>query len=209
MKLSHIILKVEQLDKAVQEYREKGFAVEYGRKKNPINALIYFSNGPYIELLDGTRMPGAAKAAMRFFGKGVVIDRLQRLDDCAPGYCELALENYETKLNSEIAILQRHGIKSCKVPSRRRADTHGRDLRFRLAFPEALDIPFLMTYFSVDPKPVNFVHPNGILEVGKVVYGTDPSRFAVIRELCDDKRLELAEGSGIRVEFIKSDKDSV
>ena len=32
----------------------KGFAVQYGRKKNPINALIYFSNGPYIELLDGT-----------------------------------------------------------------------------------------------------------------------------------------------------------
>ena len=39
---------------------------------------------------------------------------------------------------------------------------------------EALDVPFLMTYFSVDPKPVNFVHPNGIREVGKVVYGTDP-----------------------------------
>lgn len=208
MKLSHIILKVERLDRAVQEYREKGFSVEYGRKKNPINALIYFSNGPYIELLDGTRMPGAAKTAMRFFGKGMIIDRLQRLDDCAPGYCELALENYETDLNREIAILQKHGIKSCKAPSRR-VDTHGRDLRFRLAFPEALDVPFLMTYFSVDPKPVNFVHPNGIREVGKVVYGTDPSRFAVIQELCDDKRLELTEGGGIYVEFIKSDKGNV
>lgn len=53
MKLSHVILKVEQLDKAVQEYREKGFVVEYGKEKNPINALIYFSKGPYIELLDG------------------------------------------------------------------------------------------------------------------------------------------------------------
>ena len=153
-------------------------------------------------------MPGAVKAAMRFFGKGVIIDRLQRLDDCTSGYCELALENYETDLNREIAILQTHGIKSCKVPNRRR-DTHGRYLRFRLAFPDALDIPFLMTYFSVDPKPVNFVHPNGIREIGKVVYGTDSSRFAVIKELCDDKRLELTEGGGIHVEFIKSGKDGV
>ena len=153
-------------------------------------------------------MPGAAKATMRFFVKGVLMDRLQRIDDCAPGHCELALENYETKLNREIAILQRHGIKSFKVSSRR-IDTHGRDLRFRLAIPETLDVPFLMTYFSVDPKPVNFVHPNGIREVGNVIYGTASSRFAVIRELCDDKRLELTEGGGIRVEFIKSDKDSV
>lgn len=36
MKLSHVILKVEQLDKAVQEYREKGFAVEYGKKKKTL-----------------------------------------------------------------------------------------------------------------------------------------------------------------------------
>lgn len=72
MKLSHVILKVKKLDKAVQEYREKGFAVEYGREKNPINALIYFSKGPYIELLDGSRMPGAAKGIMRLLGKGAL-----------------------------------------------------------------------------------------------------------------------------------------
>ena len=96
MKLSHVILKVKKLDKAVQEYREKGFAVEYGREKNPINALIYFSKGPYIELLDGSRMPGAAKGIMRLLGKGALIDRLQRLDTCGLGYCELAFENYET-----------------------------------------------------------------------------------------------------------------
>ena len=42
--------------------------------------MIYFSKGPYIELLDGSRMPGAAKALMRLLGKGALIDRLQRLD---------------------------------------------------------------------------------------------------------------------------------
>lgn len=202
MKLSHVILKVEQLDKAVQEYREKGFAVEYGREKNPINALIYFSKGPYIELLDGSRMPSAAKAIMRLLGKGALIDRLQLLDTCGLGYCELAFENYETDLNREIAILQKYGIKSCGMPSHR-IDTHGRDLRFRIASPAALDVPFLMTYFSVDPKPVNLVHPNGTTEISKVVYGTDLARFPLIKELCDDERLELKEGYGIDVVFDK------
>lgn len=200
MRTSHVILKVEQLDRAVREYRERGFAVEYGREKNPVNALIYFSEGPYLELLDGTRMPAAVKTFMRVIGKKALSNRLQRLDDCGPGYCELALENYKSNLNEEIAVLKKHGIKSYNVPSRR-VDTHGRDLRFRLAVPEALDVPFLMTYFSIDPKPANFVHPNGIREISRIAYGTDPSRFAVIEELCDDERLKLTTGHGIEVEF--------
>ena len=113
---------------------------------------------------------------------------------------KLALENYKDNLDEEIAILKKHGIESYGVPSRR-VDTHGRDLRFRLAVPKALDVPFLMTYFSIDPKPANFVHPNGIREISRVSYGTDPSRFAVIEELCDDERLKLTTGRRIEVEF--------
>lgn len=204
MKLSHVILKVDRLDEAVREYREKGFTVEYGKTKNPYNALVYFSEGPYLELLAGTGLPDFVKKLLRFFGKGAVADRLQRIDGCGLGYCELALENYETDLAREKAILKKYGIGCCEMPSRR-LDTHGRDLRFRIAYPEALNVPFLMTYFSEDPKPADFVHPNGVRGIKKVVYRTDPTRFAPIRALCDDERLELAAGSGIDVEFDKSD----
>ena len=202
MKLSHLILKVEQLDQAVRECRKEGFAVEYGRAKNPINALIYFSEGPYIELLDSSRMPDAVKALMRLLGKGALVDRFERLDSCAPGYRELALESYGSNLAKERAVLRKHGIRSCEAPARR-VDAHGRDLRFRIASPTALDIPFLMTYFSADPKPKNFVHPNGIEQINRVVYSTNPVRFPLIRELCDDERLELASTGNIEVSFKK------
>ncbi|RNL42960.1 VOC family protein [Paraeggerthella hongkongensis] len=202
MKLSHLILKVEQLDQAVREYRKEGFAIEYGRAKNPINALIYFSEGPYIELLDGSRMPDAVKALMRLLGKGALVDRFERLDSCASGYRELALESYGSNLAKERAVLRKHGIRSCEAPARR-VDAHGRDLRFRIASPTALDIPFLMTYFSADPKPKNFVHPNGIEQINRVVYSTNPVRFPLIRELCDDERLELASTGNIEVSFKK------
>ena len=36
MKLGHILYKVNDLDAAVKEYTEKGFTVEYGKKKNHI-----------------------------------------------------------------------------------------------------------------------------------------------------------------------------
>ena len=122
------------------------------------------------------------------------------LSGITPHIGMVLLKQSKTDLKKEIAILQKYGIKSCGMPSRR-IDTHGRDLRFRIASPAALDVPFLMTYFSVDPKPVDFVHPNGITEISKVVYGTDPARFTLIKELCDDERLELEAGNGIEVEF--------
>jgi hypothetical protein len=201
MKLSHIILKVDNLDNAVTEYRRKGFAVEYGRLKNPVNALIYFSKGPYIELLDGTRMPSFIKRLFRLAGKGCMVDRLQTIDDSKPGsYCQLALENYKKDLKTETELLKKHGIKSYGLPGRRN-DIHGRHLRFRLAVPADLNIPFLMTYFSEDPKPVDFIHPNGIKEVKKVIYGTNSAYFELIKELCDDERLQLREGAGIEVKF--------
>jgi len=57
VRLGHVIYVVKDLDAAVNEWRKKGFTVEYGRTKNPMNALIYFSEGPYIELLkDGKRL---------------------------------------------------------------------------------------------------------------------------------------------------------
>lgn len=200
MKLSHIIVKVEDLDQAVQEYRDKGYAVEYGKSKNPYNALIYFSKGPFLELLASTGMPSFIKGLMRFFGKGLLMDRLHHLDTCELGYCELALETYEKDFRNEIAILEKYGMKSQGIPSRR-LDTHGRDMRFQILSPASLGVPFFMTYFSVDPKPVDFTHPNGIREVKKVVYKTSPTYFSLIKELCDDERLELAEGKGIELEF--------
>lgn len=200
MKLSHVILKVDNLHQAVREHTEKGFVVEYGRSKDPINAMIYFSEGPFIELLDGSRMPAAAKSLMRFLGKEILIDRVQRLDDCAPGYCDLALENYEKDLNREKEFIKKYGIKCSGMPNRR-VDTHGRDLRFRLLVPEVLALPFMMTYFSIDPKPANFVHPNGIRTISRIVYGTDPKWFSLIKELCDDERLILSPENGIEVEF--------
>lgn len=200
MKVSHIILKVDDLDRAVKEYRSRGFEVEYGRAKNPINALIYFSEGPYIELLDSTHMPAFFKKLFRLLGKGKMVDRLGYWDAYPGGYCGLALETYEPTLEKEIAILQKHRQGYFQMNNRRN-DTKGRSLRFKTVCPDEVALPFFMTYFNIDPKPKNFVHPNGVKGITKVTFGTKEKLMPLIRELCDDPMLKLFPGEGIDVEM--------
>lgn len=196
MKVSHIMYRVRDLEQGVEEFRAKGFEVEYGREKNPINALIYFSEGPYIELLAGSKMPAFFKGLFRLLGHGKLVDRLNSYDNHPGGPCGLALENYKTDLDAECAILKKHGYDAGQRNIQRN-DTKGRKLRFRVAFPNDVQLPFFMTYFNIDPKPKVFVHPNGVTRISRVAFGTRKELFPVIRELCDDEMLELQEGDGV------------
>jgi hypothetical protein len=190
--------RVQDLDKAVEEYRKKGFEVEYGRNKNPINALIFFSKGPYIELLAGTKMPLLMKGVLRLLGQGKLVDRLDFWDAHPVGRpCGLALENYRNELDIERAILKKYGY-SCFQVNSRRNDTKGRKLLFKVGYPNDLQIPFYMTYFNIDPKPKDFVHPNGIVRISHISFGIREELFPLMRELCDDGILDLCTGDGIQ-----------
>lgn len=197
MKVSHIIYKVADLQESVEAYREQGFTVEYGHPGRPYNALIYFSEGPFLELLAGTKMPAAVKKMLHLFGKGKLADRLDAWDAHPGGPCALALENYRQDFASEKQSLARYGIKLCEIPSRRK-DVHGRKLRFKVAYPDDLRLPFFMNYFNIDPKPKNYIHPNGIVGLREVTFGTAAELIPLMQELCDDPRLILEEGDGIK-----------
>jgi len=54
-----------------------------------------------------------------------------------------------------------------------------------------------MTYFNIDPKPVNFIHPNGIKRIKNVSFETREELIPIIKELSDDPVLTLFIGSGI------------
>lgn len=191
MRLGHIIYTVKDLDKVVKEWQDKGFVVEYGRKKNPINALIYFSEGPYVELMQGSGMTSFGKGFMKIVGKGNFIKRFDYWDTCAEGWSCLAIEKDPGPLDSEIAYLNSVGIKGTYMKSLKRVDTQDRELRYQCYFTDDIHMPFLMSYFETDPKPKNFVHPNGIKRVSKVVYRTNEAYIKAIKHLVDDNTLVL------------------
>ncbi|KPU43003.1 hypothetical protein OXPF_34340 [Oxobacter pfennigii] len=196
MKLSHIIYKVKELHQGVEEFLAMGFDVEYGKEKNPYNAIIYFSEGPYLEILGSTGMPRTVKQILRIFGQGKFADRLDYWDNHPGGPCGLALENYKTNLDAELTILKKYNQSWFTMPSKR-DDTKGRKLRFTCAFPNDIQLPFLMTYFNIDPKPKAFIHPNGAVNISSVSFGTKKEFIPLIKELCDDDRLKLFAGEGV------------
>ncbi|WDV44798.1 VOC family protein [Clostridiaceae bacterium M8S5] len=208
MKVSHILYKVNELDKAVEEWRDKGFVVEYGKEKNPYNALIYFTNGPYIELFQNSGMPNIVKKILKLLGKSALVNQIEYWENAGEGLIGVAIENYKDNLDDELAILKKYKHKYFKMNSKR-MDTKGNLLKFKVAFPYNLKIPFLMTYFNIDPKPFNFIHPNGIEGISSITFGTDKELIPLIKELCDDPILKLYHGSEVKdMEFIKKNKEA-
>lgn len=196
MKVSHIIIKVNCLDEAVKEWTKNGFIVEYGKKKNSYNALIYFKEGPYIELYERCGMPSLLKKVMKFFGKKAFVDRMDFWDNHQEGIIGLELETYQTNVEKEVGLLREYNEKymlmNCK-----RLDAKDRKLEFTCVFPDSMKIPAFMTYFSIDPKPKTDIHLNGIKGVKSIAFGTEEELIPLINKLCDDDRLKLFIGSGV------------
>lgn len=194
MRAGHLIYKVADLELAVKEWRDKGFVVEYGRTKNPYNAIIYFSEGPYIELLAGTGMPVIVKKILSLLGKRKAIERFDYLDSAPEGWVDFCIEKNPGSLDEEIAYLNERGIKGFYLKKGKRVDTKQRELRYKCFFPEERGCPFLMSYFTVDPRPKNFTHPNGIKRVGQITFTTTKALAGLIESILDDSTVTIVAG---------------
>ena len=196
MKVGHILYKVNNLEDAVIKFREQGFKVEYGSKSSPHNALIYFSEGPYIELLGKAPVPFYISLILRLSRRGKVVDRFNHWKNVEEGFFAMCLESSETNFNAEEDILINHR-QPYFITESSRTDPLNRLLKWTLLFPYELKLPFLMTRFNINPRPKALVHPNGVKGIKSITFGTDQGLIPIIRELCDDKILELRVGTGV------------
>ena len=195
MKVSHVLFKTNDLKKTIKEFENSGFKVEYGSKKKPHNALIYFSEGPYIEILEKAPVSSFMKLILRLIGKGYLAERFTSWENTEEGFFEICLENNTSNFRAEKNLLKQLGEKYFVTQSKR-IDPMNRILKWKLLFPRQIKIPFLMTQFNINPKPRNFIHPNKIRRIHQVSYVTEPNIVGIINELCNDDRLQLSTGKG-------------
>ena len=193
MKVSHVLYKTNNLEASFKEFEKLGYKVVYGSRKKPHNALIYFSEGPYIELLEKAPVSSFLKVILRLLGKGKVVDRFNSWENSTEGFFEICLENNTTNFKKEEKILAKFG-EDYFITNSKRIDVSNRVLKWKLLFPNQIKIPFLMTQFNINPKPKNFVHPNKIKRIKQISYSTEASIIPVINELCNDDILQLFIG---------------
>ena len=203
MKLSHILIKVNDLDKAVKDWKDEGFIVEYGKAKNPYNALIYFKDGAYIELFKFNGLPKIINYLLRIVGKSDFVKKMEFWANHEKGLLSIMLENYENNLDNEIAILKKHGLFGV-LSNKTRKDVNKRKLDFKVFFTNDIYFPDLMTFFSVNPKPQENTHPNGIKGVKSISLGLNKNQQKIFMDICDDETIKLFEGQGIKnLEWLK------
>ncbi|MDO5716268.1 MAG: VOC family protein [Tissierellia bacterium] len=190
MRIGHIIYKTPNLKQTVEEWREKGFEVEYGTKGKSHNALIYFTEGPFIELLGPVHIPSPVQFLMKLFGK-YALHRFKKLIDAPYGWVDMAIEKDPGDLTEEINYLKSRGMKGTYLRHSYRKDTKNRKLKFKNFFPENNEMPFLMSYYTMDPKPKDFTQPNGLRRIKSITYRVHPSCKEELEHLVDDPTLRL------------------
>lgn len=193
MKVSHVLYKTNNLEASFKEFEKLGYKVVNGSRKKPHNALIYFSEGPYIELLEKAPVSSFLKVILRLLGKGKVVDRFNSWENSTEGFFEICLETNTTNFKKEEKILAKFE-EGYFITNSKRIDVSNRVLKWKLLFPNQTKIPFLMTKFNINPKPKNFVHPNKIKRIKQISYSTEASIIPVINELCNDDILQLFIG---------------
>lgn len=177
----------------MNKFTDLGFKVEYGSKEHPHNALIYFSEGPYIELLVDAPVSPFKLFLLRLIGKGKIADRFVDWGKGGEGFFEICLENYAEDFREEEKIMQSFN-QSYFITKSSRLDPKNRLLRWKMLFPMEKRLPFLMTYFNVDPKPKDFVHPNGFKKIKEVSYPVGQKEWMpLLQALCNPSDLKLVE----------------
>ena len=54
----------------------------------------------------------------------------------------------------------------------------------------------IMTYFNINPKPQNFIHPNDVSRIDKVSYGINSELESIFCKLCSDEAIDLVQKKG-------------
>lgn len=221
-RIDHIIVKVDDLHRAVQEFSEAGFAVFYGSsQEKAYNALIYLQDGSALELLDTKIFP---RWVLPLLKSGIV--RLLSVGHDRIGCFALKEEPlldyiiYSSDIDASRARFGRHSGKVVALGKRQKPN--GQSLRWWLLFPRDRALPFIISDYvparmSADETDIQ---PNGItgLHTLEVHFAGETTAFQQrIRDFygVEEKNLTpLTEGFQVqtdnaRIHYIRSSQHKI
>ncbi|MEM5342164.1 VOC family protein [Paraburkholderia azotifigens] len=195
MQLDHVVIAVRDLDDASRTYRKLGFNVVAGGVHGHAptrNALIVFSDGSFMELIEWTaRSPGDAwQRTLEAHGEGLV---------------DFALTTQD--LNDVFARARSNGIEMGGPIAGSRTTPEGVVLQWQTGRPASRELPFVCLDITARAERVPTgdvrIHPNGVTGVIAVVVAvvdayTSLDRYLGAFDIHEGSRFDLTE-MGVRV----------
>ncbi|QKX04984.1 hypothetical protein HN014_08665 [Aquimarina sp. TRL1] len=184
LQCSHILCKVDNIHKLVEDYTKLGFSLIWGsRKEKAHNALLWFEEGPYIEFFQLPKKFEVLSYPLKmFYGRGAG-DRWTKWSKSPEGWCDMALESQETILATSFmppvdlkAIkkeMDKTGVRSSRIIKNKRVSPEGVKIKYSIFCPNATGFPFVFSGYDSPQKPEKIKHPNGATKINWVKMGVD------------------------------------
>lgn len=197
MKITQIVYKVDDLERAAARASEKGLAAEYGRKRKPYNAFIYFEDETFVELIENTGIPAAARIAMKAVNRKF-IGRFEKWDRADEGPLGIGIQVTERQMREIKAYLKKkYGICCFRLTSRRR-NIHGMDFVAKCLFPENTFLPFFVTPYRDAEDAVLHRNLNGNKRVKHIEITLPDKEYEIASDLQAKFRLWEEAEAGLR-----------
>ena len=182
---SHVVQRVQDLPTAVAAFEQAGFAVQWGSEPSHAhNALIYFEQGPFLELVNplSIGLRGALMRQVARIGRLLGEPGLTRLDGWvrSDGFCDHALE-VDVPMTQALSQLNSRGVALSKPRPFSRTQPDGIRLDWSLVAPLDTTLPFIMDPYRPSlPRPdSHMAHPNGVRRCEALTVETlDPTSLA-------------------------------
>lgn len=204
MKLSHVQIKVADINKAAEDFRRLGFEVEMGRE-NATNAFIFFGNDVFIELF--SMAPSTEKMAFLlglYRGRGMK-ERWKKWSCRKDMLLDFAIEGKTPEradlknFNKRREEIIRKGIPCSKPVVGSRKPPNKPKTKFGFFAPDIPELPFVVSAYTVNQKPERSNHKNGARRIKWLKVECTPEHGKMIRRLVgDDKQIRLVRGSKTR-----------
>lgn len=164
LSIDHIIIYVEDLQSAIESYREAGFTTNYGGQHADgitENGLIVFSDGSYLELISLVEGKPYAEAGF----KGL-------LKESGQGYTGFAFQS--DAIEADLEAIVKRGITVGEIREGSRARPDGELLQWKMAFIENAMSPFVIQDVTerdlrVPLNAENVTHANGATGIHEIL----------------------------------------
>lgn len=190
---------------AVRDFTDLGFTVGWGADPAKAhNALIWFDEGPFIELSHVPRWVGSVHLPMRLVKGRAVADRFRAWARSTPGFHDLALETDAVGLADAHAALRAAGIATSKVLAGRRTRPDGEVVRYEFLLPESVALPFVVSAYQPVQRPRQTVHANGATGIAAIDLDVATADEEPLRALAGgDRWLRLTPASSTAVRAVR------